>query len=252
MTPRMTTFVTLFLIALGTTVPADEPLDVDNEPVTARTTHVIQPPPELRAWTPAANQFQLYVNFDGASGDTLPHIDILNDRASWPFLMEKLGDTVYLFITPPGYQLKARSKLDSLDAEFPVVVWAGTERAVYWFSYDSGQVTLDTLQPAPFITTVEVRPLPDNVLTLQLVGKNKHAKTIRNILSAVGDRATIVRLPEGYYQNVWYRVLESVVQRYETNETQVGTLVALQCVDGAREAVAQILKDYGEAYATHQ
>lgn len=216
-------------------------------------TFSVKPPPDLRNWTPEKNQkFQLYVNFDRNAGDSLPRIDIFGDGGSWPFALEKLGDTFYVFIVPPGYSLKTRSTINGLEKECPFVVWAGTERAIYWFSYDSAKVLLDTIQPASFISTVPLQQLPGNTLTLQLQGTNKNAKTITSLLAEIGKQATLIQLKDGFYQNTWFRISQSIVRRWKVNETKIGTFLAFQCVEGSLNAVSQILEKYRQEvpYAT--
>ncbi|MFA5052354.1 MAG: hypothetical protein WC544_04845 [Patescibacteria group bacterium] len=213
----------------------------------------VLPPPDLRNWTPQDGQFQLYVNFDGAAGDKTPRIDILSDKGeSCLFWMEKLGDTLYVFILPPQHALNdsmsVRNAVDGLDEEFPFVVWAGTKRASYWFSYDSSQVVLDTLKAASFITITALRELPADILTLQLEGKNKNAKIIRTLVKELGNQAKLVQLDEGFYRNYWFRVHKTVVQNWKTNETKTGTLLAFECAPGSRDSVAQILEKYRSTY----
>ena len=145
-------------------------------------------------WTPDDGMLRLYVNFDGRSGDTLPRIDILCEDGSWPFSMQYLRDTVFLFVVPPGCELTERSTLNNLPDEFPFVVCAGTKRAVYWFSYDAGKVEIDILQPASFITTILVKPFPPDVMYLLLPGSGKHAKTIKKIVRCLKDMATLYTL----------------------------------------------------------
>jgi hypothetical protein len=216
--------------------------DLDEE-MNASGKRYVQPPPDLRNWTPDARQFQLYINFDGSIVDTSPRIDILSENSSWPFMMKTIGDTLYIFIAPPRYVLKTRDTV-GLSSEFPFVVWAGSQRATYWFSYDSGTVTLDTLVPAPFVVAVALKPLPDNVVTLQLKGAGKNAKILRQILKEIGDQANLIQLEDGFYKNIWLRVAKSIVQRWKVNETQTGTLLVFQCAEGAREAVERILRKY--------
>lgn len=215
--------------------------------------HVALPPPDLRNWTPEKEQFRLYVNLDGNSGDTVPRLDILDDKnLDWPFLMERIGDTVYVFIAPPGYMLNHQSRIDGLDTEFPFVVWAGTQRAIFWFSYDSAAVALDTIQSASFITTVQFKPLPDNIVTLQLLGTNRNAKRIKSLLTELGDKASLIQLEDGFYWNLWLRVRKSIVRRWKVNETPVGTFLALRYAAGEYEAVERILQKYrGGDHSNH-
>lgn len=257
------TFAILLLCLGGLSVLAQEVRDVDDSMSLAfpsslyRNHHPVQPPKDLRDWTPSKGmQFQLYINFTGVPGDTTPRIDILKENLSWPYLAEKLGDTVYFFIAPPGYSVTLQSRVDSLETEFPIVIWAGTERAIFWFSYESGKVVLDTtVQPASFISTLPLRSLDTNILVLQLSGKNRNAKIIRDLLKELGDQATLTQLDDGFYHNVWFRVSKTVVQNWKTNETKDGTLLALKCKEGARDSVALILKKYqnpkGSNYAAH-
>jgi hypothetical protein len=215
-----------------------------------RTTDVI-PPPELRDWTPSSNQFLLYVNFDGQPTDslTLPKIDILNDRhESCIFWMEKLGDTLYLFIVPPDYALHdsrhVRNTVDSLGWEFPLVVWAGTQRATYWLSHDGGNVVLEAVQLAAFVSPLQLKDLPADVLTLQLEGKNRNASIIRSLVKQLDGHAELIQLVEGFYRNVWFKVNKTVVQKWKTNETKSGTFLAFRCAEGHRDAASQILQKY--------
>lgn len=214
--------------------------------------NAVMPPPELRSWTPFEKQFQLYVGFDGNAMDTAPRIDILHEDQSWPFYMEKIGDTLYLFIVPPQYSLTVRSTVDGLEDEFPFVVWAGTQRAIYWFSYDHGTLVVDTMQSAPFITTIPLKPLSPDILTLQLQGTGKNAKVIASVLEELGDQVKLVQLDGGYYDKIWGHVTPSVVRRWKLNETTFGTLLALQYTEGSRDSVVKILRKYsGGNYAIH-
>lgn len=254
----MKTFL-LAMMAMCVVVLARSPVIAQeevNDDAESKTTEVL-PPPEIRDWTPLDNQFQLYVNFDGEVGDRLPRIDILNDKQeSCLFWMEKLGDTLYIFILPPGYTLKdsvrVRNRVDGLDDEFPFTVMAGTKRAAYWFSHDSGQVVLDTLQSEPFITVVALHELPANVLTLQLEGKNKNAKAVRELVKELKGQAELIQLDEGFYRNIWFKVKKTVVQNFKTNETKTGTFLAFKCADGQVESVSNVLQKYrGEYAAAH-
>ncbi len=208
----------------------------------------IKPPPGLRDWVPAADaHYQLYVNVVGDSANAKPNITILLDNKSVQYLMEKIGDTVYFFIAPPGIPLTTCGQIDSLENEFPIVILAGEQRrAEFWFSYDSsGQVTIDTSQASnSFISPLPVQDMPGDVVTLQLVGKNENAKVIRALKKELGDRATLVQLNEGFFRHVWLRVSKAFVQNAQTNETQLGTFLAYRCAPGSRDVVLQILAKY--------
>jgi hypothetical protein len=201
-------------------------------------------------WTPDDSLLQLYINFDGRSNDTLPRIDILDENGSWPFSMQHLGDTVFLFVVPPGCELTERSTLDNLPDEFALVVWAGTKRAVYWFSYDAGKVEIDTLQPASFITTTLVKPFPPDVMYLLLPGSGQHAKTIKEIVQRLKGMAELIQLDDGFYQSIWCFVDRTTIRRWKLNETaagteQAGTLLVFSIKDSAYCAdVQDILDEY--------
>lgn len=231
-------FATVLLA--GSPVVAQTDVDFDFEYDTTE----VMPPPELRSWVPFAEQFQLYVGFDGNTADSTPRIDILCEKKSWPYYLEKLGDTVYIFIVPPSYVLNARSAVTGLENEFPFVVWAGTQRATYWFSYDNGSIKIDTLYSAPFITTIQLKPLPGDIRTLQLKGTNKNAKVIGELLEELGGLAELTQLEDGYYDKVWGHVSRSVVRRWKLNETTFGTLLAFRCAETSCESVDAILQKY--------
>ena len=221
-----------------------------NDDLELQTIDEVGPPPGLRDWKPFDNQFRLYVNSDGAAGDSLPRVDILNDKdESWPFWMEHIGETLYVFILPPKCTLEdsvvVRNRVDGLEDEFPFVVWAGTKRVLYWFSYSFGEADIDTtLDQASFIAIVPIREIPNDILTLQLEGKNRNAKIIRSLLKVLGDHAKLVQLEEGFYRDVWFKVRKTVVQNFKTNETKTGTFLALKCQPDSREAVSQVLEKY--------
>jgi len=241
----------IFSVVLFTCFPVNAQPDIDDG--SEDNYQEVLPPPDLRNWTPQDRQFQLYVNFDGAAGDRTPRFDILSDKgASCLFWMEKLDDTLYIFILPPQHVLNdstsVRNTVNGLDEEFPFVVWAGTRRASYWFSYDSSQVVIDTLKTASFITTVSLQELSADIMTLQLEGKNKNAKIIRSLVKELGGQAELVQLDEGFYRNYWFRVRKTVVQNWKTNETKIGTLLAFECAPGLRDFVAQVLEKYRSVY----
>jgi hypothetical protein len=236
--------LTLLLIGGKRLIAQD---DSDGDP--AFEAYDVIPPPGIRDWTPSDDQFELYVNAIDVAGEMVPQIDILDDKQqSHMFWMEKHGDTLYLFILPPGYapddSLAVRNTVNGLDYEFPFVVWAGTRRATFWFSYESGNITLDTLQPAPFITIVSLLDIPADVETLQLEGKNKNAKIVRTLEKELRGLAELIQLDEGFYRNVWFKVNKTIVQRWKTNETKTGTFLAFRCEDGQIDSVAQILEMY--------
>lgn len=236
--------LTLLLMGSELLIAQDVP---DGDP--AFESYDIIPPADIRGWTPSDEQFELYVNSIDIAGDMVPQIDVLDDQQqSHMFRMEKPGDTLYLSILPPDYtpddSLSVRNTVSGLDCEFPLVVWAGTRRATFWFSYESGNITLDTLQPAPFITTVSLLELPADVETLQLEGKNKNAKIVRTLEKELRGLAELIQLDEGFYRNVWFKVNKTIVQRWKTNETETGTFLAFRCEDGQIDSVAQILEMY--------
>lgn len=251
----MKTCVIVVLLLFIWVIPgvSQDMIDVDSGSTAGMDLFPVQLPPELRNWTPKKEQFQLYINFDGKPENSdLPRIDIMSDNVSWPFRMSKIGDTIRILIIPPGYKLKdaikIRDTVRGLDKEFPFVVLAGAERAVYWFSNDSGKVTIDEIQPASFIATIPLRELPDDVLTLQLQRTNDNAKKIRELEKELGDLASLVQLDDGFYQNIWLRVSKIRIQRWKTNETQIGTYLAWKCVPESLDVVAQILEKYKREY----
>jgi|GEM_PF-4613317 hypothetical protein len=253
-----TAFMTITVAAMLVWAPVFAQEEIDKDPK-FRTSEVM-PPPDVRDWTPFDQQFMLYVNFNGQPTDSLtpPWIDILDDKQeSCLFWMEKLGDTLYIFIVPPSHVLcdsvRMRNSIDGLECEFPLVVWAGTRRATFWLSYDSGQVILETLQPSDFITTVSLKELPNNVLTLQLEGKNKNAKVLRTLVKELKGQAELIQLDDGFYRNIWFHMRKAVVQRFQTNETRTGTFLAFRCNEGVHDAVARALAKYRQdvSYVGH-
>ncbi|MDF1544698.1 MAG: hypothetical protein P1R58_06300 [bacterium] len=214
-------------------------------------TAAIVPPAEWQHWTPDDMMFQLYVNTDSRQvDDTVPRIDIMTEKGSWPFSMQYLGDTVYLFVVPPGFELTERSALDSLPDEFPFVIWAGTERAVYWFSYDAGELEIDQLQPALFISPMPVKPLPPDIVHLQLPGSGNHAKTIKQTVNKLKSVAQLIQLDEGFYETIWYHVTKTTIRTWKLNEVAFGTkdvaalLVFRLNEPGCREQAEHILNEF--------
>lgn len=244
-------FVALFFMWASSVFSQDLP-PVNDNPTSPE--YAVKPPPDLRDWEPSKDmKFQLYVNFDGIN-DTIPKIDIMLENVSWPYYMDKLGDTVYLFIAPPGYSLKVQGRIDHLESEFPIVIMAGEKRRVhFWFSYENNKVFIDTSNAHDsFISVLAVRPLPDQTLTLQLKGRNVNAKVIRPLLKELGDQAKLVQIQEGFYENVWPRVIKTIVQNWKTNETQIGTFLVFSCSAEFRDAVSLILEKYRSTYASTQ
>ncbi|MFH2050513.1 MAG: hypothetical protein ABIJ12_13840 [bacterium] len=215
----------------------------------------VLPPPDLRNWTPQDKQFQLYINSYAEDREKTPKIDILNEKGeSCHFWMENHNDTVYLFIIQPGFELKesisVRNRIDSLDQEFPLVVLAGTMRAVYWFSYDSATgVEIEPLKPASFIETIPLLELPTNVFTLQLEGNNNNARIMRQLLIELGNQAELIQLDKGFYRNYPFMVKQIVLQKWKTNETKTGTLLAFKYAAELRDVVEQTLEKYRRTYA---
>jgi hypothetical protein len=186
---------------------------------------VATPPVGRPDWTAQAGQFRLYVNHDHQAGDTVPRIDILDKSGSWPFTMLYAHDTLYLHILPAGCTLSERSSIEHLPPEFPLVVYAGVQRALYRFSYIRGRTTLDPLAPADFLTTALVHPLPDNTVFLQLPPSNSNAGLIAGIVADVGERAELIQLDAGFYQSVWYYVKKTAIRRWKVNETADGVIL---------------------------
>jgi len=201
-------------------------------------------------WTPDDGMLQLYINTDSRSHDTLPRIDILNKNGSWPFSLKRLGDTVFIFVAPPGSISTMRLTLSNLPNEFPLVVWAGTQRAVYELSYDVGKVKIDIIQLASFITTTTVKPFPPDVMHLLLPGSGYHARTIKEVVGRLKGMAELIQLDDGFYQSIWCRVSRTMVRRWKMNKTATGiehsgTLLAFKVKDSALSAdVNDILDEY--------
>ncbi|MEK7518822.1 MAG: hypothetical protein AAB424_03145 [Patescibacteria group bacterium] len=222
-------YLILSLLALPFAVHA-QTMDVDDaqtKPFVAS----VQPPEDMRTWTPEAKQFRFYVNVKRDGDKVTPQVDILGDNGSWPFVMKHIGDTVYVYIVPPGYKVLERSVLEKLPNTFSLVAWAGTERAIYMFSFENGKVTLDIPQSAPFISVVDVKPLPENVLCWQLAGSGNSAGEVQRILKALGSSAKLIQLKKGFYQGEWFFLKEVTVRNLKMNETDAGTLLALELAD---------------------
>lgn len=204
----------------------------------------VAPPADWQNWTPAKEQFRLYINFDGSNHDTIPKIDIFDDNGSWPFNMQFRFDTLYLHIGPAKCSPAERSAVDRLPQAFPIVIQAGTERAIYWFSYDNGSINLGPLQPAGFISQVPLYQLPDNVRFVQFTGSLHNAKTIKQVLRDLDGLAEPVQLAAGFYEDIWLLVKKATIRRWPVNETATGTFLVLQCTEESQDTVTQILRKY--------
>jgi len=209
--------------------------DVAKDSATAEVSSVTpgsQLPDEWHTWTPNEGQFRLYVNFDNTSGNQLPRIDILGHFGSWPFTMQYLNDTVYVYVVPPGYTLTKRVSITQLPEDFPLVVWAGTERGTYWFSADENDVTIKAVTPASFLVIETVHALPEDAILVQLpVSGPRSYKLIKDLIEGVGNNAEIVQLDEGFYKGMWLWIRKTQVMRYKVNENKLGTLVCLRGAD---------------------
>ena len=191
-------------------------------------------------WTPRPSEFRLYINFDNSTCDSVPRIDILDFDASHPFLMCFANDTLHVHIAPPGETQTERSIVDGLPAEFPIVLTAGNNRAVFLLCYEAHQFALVPVDTAPFLSTVEIRPLPDDIVWLQLDNTDKEASTIGQVLDRVTGRATLIQLDDGYYSGIWFPVRRDVIRRWKLNRTSLGPLLVLKVED--KETVEQVAK----------
>jgi hypothetical protein len=219
--------ILLFAFTISGRLQAQDTDDMSSKPFVASA----QPPEDIRHWTPKVNQFKLYVNVQRDDEKMTPQIDVLTDKGSWPFVMKRNGDTVYLYIVPPGYEMQERTVIDHLSNAFPLVVWAGTERAVYAFLFDSGKTMVTTLQPASFISLVEVQPLSKYILCWQLQGSGNSAAEVQRILKELGSQAKLIQLKKGFYQGVWLYLKEVNFRNWKANETSTGTMLALELVN---------------------
>jgi len=182
-------------------------------------------PVEWEQWSPTKGMFHLYLNNDNNSIDTLPQIDILSERSSWPFGMQFIHDTLYLNIVPPGFAHE-RTAIDSLPLEFPMVIKAGKERAIYGYSYDRGKVVIDTsLLPASFINLMPIDTLASDIIYFQLPSSGNHAKTIRKVVKYLESEniAKLIQLEPGFYQGIWRYVSKTTIQRLKLNVTDSKT-----------------------------
>jgi hypothetical protein len=201
-------------------------------------------------WTPDDDMLRLYINTDERSDDTKPHIDILRKRSSWPFTMRRLGDTVFVFVAPPQSTFTGRSTLANFPDEFPLVVQAGTRRAVFRYSCRAGKIEIEAIQPVPFITTTPVKPFPSDVAHLLLPGPDYHSKTIKEVLKRLDGKAELIQLEKGFYENIWCFVSETAVRRWKLNKTasgveQSGTLLPFRVKDPAlADDVQSIIEEY--------
>ena len=187
-------------------------------------------------WTPDDGMFKLYINTDGRTCDTIAHIDILRKRKSWPFHKRQMGDTVFVFVAPPQSTFTGRSILANRPDDFPLVVQAGTRRAVYRISLRAGEIEVEGVQPAPFIGTAGVKPLPPDVAHLLLPGPDYHARTIKEVLKRLDGKAELIQLDEGFYESIWRFVSPTAVRRWKLNKTaageeQSGTLLPFRVKD---------------------
>ena len=201
-------------------------------------------------WTPDDGMLKLYINTDERSNDTLPQIDILNKKRSWPFSMQHLGDTVFVFVWPPQSTYTGRSTLANLPNEFPLVVRAGTQRAVYKYSYDAGKIEIEAVQPESFISPAPVKPFPPDVMHLLLPGSGYHARTIKDVVGRLKGTAELIQLEKGFYQDIWCYVSKTAVRRWDLNKTATGvehsgTLLAFLLTNEAESHdVQNIIDEY--------
>jgi hypothetical protein len=183
------------------------------------------PPTEWDTWTPEVGQFRLYVNYDVLTNpfavkDTVPRIDVLGKDGSWPYVMVYDLDTLFIFLVPPGYTLPRGSIASGIPMEFPLVVLAGTNRAVYWFSNDGGELLLDPLEPSDFLTIAPILPLPKGCIVL-LQQSNLNSKMIAKVMERVAEvdsTAALVQLDEGFYESAWPLIRQVTIQRWKVNQ----------------------------------
>lgn len=199
-------------------------------------------------WMPDHGMFKLYLNTDCRTDDSLPRIDILCKDGSYPFSMQHISDTAFLTLMPPGVQLSERSTLEGLPEKFSLVIRAGTEQAVYTFSYDSGEVEINSLDSASFINVLQVQPLSPKIVYLSLPGTGNHAKTIKQVLTRLNDMASLVQMEDGYYRGIWRRVSQTTIRTWKLNEvgagtTDTGTLLFFELASPDNRAPVEMILD---------
>jgi hypothetical protein len=210
------------------------------------------PPTEWNTWAPDSGQFRLYVNYDVLTNpesieDTVPRIDVLGENGSWPYVMAYDVDTLYIFLVPPGYRLRRSSiTVDQLPLEFPVVVTAGSGRAVYWFSNDQGEVLLEPIEPGDFLSVAPVQPLPAGSIVLLLPQSDLNSKVIKSLMKKVCAIAIPLQLDGGFYEKIWPLVHAVKIQTWDVNQLKnpvdqsTRVLLVLQPINGAN---AQDVRD---------
>lgn len=189
---------------------AQNNLDIDNDSALKNEkTAQSQNRSDLNKWTLKNKHFSLYVNVISSSDHATPQIDIRRNNVSWPFSMYFENDTLYLDIAPPGSAFNPSSinvTLKDTLVELPLVIKAGIERAIYWYSYNNGSVEIDTsLLPASFIDLMPVDTLAANIILFYLPNSGNNVSKIRKAMQELKNLgfAELIRLDDGYYQGIW-------------------------------------------------